>query len=117
MEGAADGTQLLAGSEGLGLELVHSADGVGYEPGAYGGLSVRVPDVGAAVEAAVAAGGSVVAPVAEVPYGASLEPLEDDEDVAGFEGGGLAGEEEEAREREQTRSGHTISTRFATKID
>ena len=52
-----------------------------------------------------------------VVLAAGRAALEDDEDVAGFEGGGLAGEEEEAREREQTRSGHTISTRFATKID
>lgn len=71
---------LLTGSVGaLDLEIVRRP-GSGYVAGAgYAGLSMRVPDVAAAVAAAVSAGGTVVREAAVIDHGPSNEPEEDDE--------------------------------------
>ena len=59
--------------------------------------------------------GAPGADCAGVVLAAGRAAFEDDEHVAGFESGGLAEEEEEAREHERTRSSHTISaTRLAS---
>ena len=72
-----DGRVQLGGGAGLHLEL-QEVEGGGYEPkGGYLGLSVAVPDVQAAVDAATAAGGSVLRAVETVEHGPTRE--EEDE--------------------------------------
>ena len=57
----------------LRLEL-RQASASYQKSGGYRGLSVRVPDVGAVAEAAVANGGTVVSAASVVEHGASSEP-------------------------------------------
>ena len=68
-----------AGGEGLCLELAERAGGAFEADAGYQGVSARVPSVKAAVEAAVAAGGTVLRETAEIEHAASLVPEEPDE--------------------------------------
>lgn len=73
-----DGHVLLGDVKGLRLELCTDADGA-YEPkGGYRGLSLRVPDVAAALVAASASGGSVLSEPGTIVHGPSQTPEEPD---------------------------------------
>lgn len=76
---SSDGSRCVAGKSGLVLELNEVADG-GYKPdGGYRGLNLAVPDVAAAVAAAVAAGGTVLRETATVEHGPGPEEPDETE--------------------------------------
>ncbi|KAL1510339.1 hypothetical protein AB1Y20_006655 [Prymnesium parvum] len=72
--------QLLTGAgKSLQLELIGTEGALFNEGASYKGLSIRVPDVAAAVAAAVDNGGSVLEDAKEILHGPSNQPVEADD--------------------------------------
>ena len=68
-----------AAAGGLCVELNEQGGGMYQPESGYRGLSVRVPSVAAAVEAGIAAGGTLLKEVAVVAHGPSAQPEEADD--------------------------------------
>jgi len=71
-----DGQVSVGGDGGVRLVLREATDGAYQPEGGYRGLSLRVPSVAAAFEAASACGGNVLSEPAIVVHGAGLIPEE-----------------------------------------
>jgi len=76
------GTVLVGGDAGAQLELREAAAAAHQPDGGFQGISVRVPSVPSAVEAAMACGGTVLSAVETIEHGPSWKPIEEPDEEA-----------------------------------